>query len=127
MVKTDKSNEASIIGAKIKELRKRHCLTQEQLSEKIGIDSKQLSRIETGRSMPPLKIANALSKFFKYNFCEILNNPQSIDTIDIPDNYYTQSLNILNSARNEQERIFYLEALKHTQKCIKFDSSSNNQ
>ena len=92
MVKSNKNDEARIIGTKIKQLRKQCGLTQEQLSEKIGIDNKHLSRIETGRSMPTLKIANELSKLFSFNFYDLINNP-TIDKIEIPDNYYTQSLN----------------------------------
>lgn len=126
MVKSDKYNEASIIGAKIKQLRKLKGLTQEQLSEKIGIDNKHLSRIETGRSMPTLKIANELSKLFNFNFYDLINN-QSVIDIEIPDNYYTQSLNILNSANSKQERICYFEALKHTQKCLKLTCSEKDE
>lgn len=125
MVKSNKNDEARIIGTKIKQLRKQCGLTQEQLSEKIGIDNKHLSRIETGRSMPTLKIANELSKLFSFNFYDLINNP-TIDKIEIPDNYYTQSLNILNSAKSKQERICYLEALRHTQKCLKLCTDKNN-
>ncbi len=54
-----------LLGARIKELRKARQLSQEQLSEKINIDSKHLSRIEVGKSYPSLdtleKIAKALN------------------------------------------------------------------
>ncbi len=126
MVKTNKNNEASLIGAKIKQLRKLKGLTQEQLSEKIGIDNKHLSRIETGRSLPTLKIANALTKIFDFDFYDLINNNSNTE-IEIPDSYYTQSLNILNSAQNKQERICYLEALKQTQKCIKLICSTKDK
>ena len=122
MVKDNK--EACIIGNKIKQLRKQWGYTQEQLSEKIGIDNKHLSRIETGRSLPTLKIANELTKLFNFNFYDLINNPTNTK-IEIPDNYYTQSLNILNSANSEQERKCYLEALKHTQKCLKMPCPIN--
>ncbi len=54
-----------LLGARIKELRKAKGLSQEELSEKVGIDSKHLSRIEVGKSYPSLdtleRIANALN------------------------------------------------------------------
>jgi len=125
MVKANNNKEASIIGAKIKQLRKLKGLTQEQLSEKIGIDNKHLSRIETGRSLPTLKIANELAKIFDFNFYELINNTSNYE-IEIPDMYYTQSLNILRSAKNKQERICYFEALKQTQKCIKLICSAED-
>jgi len=117
-------NEACIIGEKIKELRRLKGLTQEELSEKIGIDYKKLSRIETGKCLPSLKIAQSISREFDFNLCTLLDNQLSKE-IEIPDNYFVQALNILKSAKTKEERIYYLEALKHTQKCLKADLSSN--
>ncbi len=116
------NKEANIIGAKIKELRLLKGLTQEQLSEKIGIDSKKLSRIETGNSMPSLKITKELTNELGFNFYDLIENSSDVK-IEIPDNYFVQSLNILKTAKNKQEKACYLEALKHTQKCINI---SNN-
>ena len=52
-------------GARIKELREVKKLNQEQLAEMIDMESRHLSRIETGRSFTSLenieKIANALN------------------------------------------------------------------
>ncbi|MBA3060304.1 MAG: helix-turn-helix transcriptional regulator [Nitrospirae bacterium] len=54
-----------LLGARIKELRKAKRLSQDELSEKINIDPKHLSRIEVGKSYPSLdtleRIANALN------------------------------------------------------------------
>ena len=51
-----------LMGRSIKRLRKHHKMTQEQLAEQIGMDQKQISHIETGRSREKLstylKIAN---------------------------------------------------------------------
>lgn len=43
-----------LLGARIKEMRKAKGLTQDQLSEIVGIDPKHLSRIEVGRNYPSL-------------------------------------------------------------------------
>ena len=58
---------AKIIGAKIKQLRISQGLTQEQLSEKMRIDNKHLSRIETGVSLPNIILTNQLINFFNFN------------------------------------------------------------
>lgn len=54
-----------LLGARIKELRRLRGLSQEQLSERVDIDPKHLSRIEVGSSYPSLdtleKIAKALN------------------------------------------------------------------
>lgn len=62
----------------MKELRKLRSLTQYQLSQRVGIDPKHLSRIEVGRSLPSLdtleKLANALKvelhAFFEFDHKE---------------------------------------------------------
>jgi transcriptional regulator with XRE-family HTH domain len=43
-----------MLGARIRELRKRRGLTQEQLAEKLGVDQKHMSKIELGKSYPSL-------------------------------------------------------------------------
>ena len=63
-----------LIGVRIKELRKQAGLTQEQLAEQVGLDSRHLSRLEVGRHFPSLdsleRIATALgiplAEFFKF-------------------------------------------------------------
>ena len=53
-----------LLGQRIKELRKHLNISQQELAEKINIDQRNLSNIETGRSFPSkslLDIANALS------------------------------------------------------------------
>ena len=75
-----------LLGEKIKELRKSRKLSQDKLSEQIGIDPKHLSRIEVGNSYPSLntleKIAIALNveikEFFEFEHLsgqkELINN-----------------------------------------------------
>ncbi len=70
-----KQSTKELLGVRIQELRKIRGLTQDQLSEKVGIDAKHISRIEVGRSFPSLdtleKLANALkvelSSFFEFD------------------------------------------------------------
>ncbi|MDO9067829.1 MAG: helix-turn-helix transcriptional regulator [Deltaproteobacteria bacterium] len=51
-----------LLGQRIRELRKRKGLSQDQLSEKIGIDPKHLSRIELGKSFPYMETLEATAK-----------------------------------------------------------------
>ncbi|MDD2230203.1 MAG: helix-turn-helix transcriptional regulator [Candidatus Cloacimonetes bacterium] len=44
-----------LLGARIKEVRRRVGLSQDQLAEKVGIESKYLSRIEVGKRQPSLE------------------------------------------------------------------------
>jgi len=49
---------------KIKELRKEKNISQKELSEKIGIDNSQLSKIEKGKMMPTLHQLMEISSIF---------------------------------------------------------------
>lgn len=53
------------IGNKIKELRKKSALTQEELATLIEVDPKYISRIETGNSTPSLKTLIKISEILK--------------------------------------------------------------
>lgn len=76
-----------LLGGRIKELRKIRGFSQEQLSEIVGIDSKHLSRIEVGRSSPPLdtleKIAKALKVELKdfFEFSPASANPKELKDV----------------------------------------------
>ena len=114
------------LGLKIRQLRKSKGLTQEQLAEKIGIDNKHLSRIEKGKHMPTYNIIKNLSDILEFNIFEL--DEKSITEIKQPDKIYLKSLNILNSAKTDIEKKYYLEALQHAQKGLKLGNSlKNNQ
>jgi transcriptional regulator with XRE-family HTH domain len=77
-----------LFGARIKELRKNEGVSQERLSEQIGIESKYLSRIEVGKSYPSLetveKIADALQVEIKelFNFSHLEAGATQVQTIE---------------------------------------------
>lgn len=63
------------VGKKIKEARKNHSITQEELAQAIGVSDKSISAYESNRISPPLKILekiaeethSPLSYFFEEN------------------------------------------------------------
>ncbi len=61
------------IGNFIKELRKEHKLTQEELAEKFGVARRTVSRWETGSNMPDLDILIEMADFFDVDLREILD------------------------------------------------------
>lgn len=61
------------LGIKIKKLRKSRGLTQEQLSEKLRIDYRHLSGIETGQNTPSLKLLLSISNQFEIKIIEIFD------------------------------------------------------
>ena len=76
-----------LLGARIKELRKAKRLSQDELSEKINIDPKHLSRIEVGKSYPSLdtleRIANALNVEIKdlFEFMHLSRSKELTDNV----------------------------------------------
>ena len=86
-----------LLGKRIKELRKLSGLTQEKLSEMIGIETTSLSGIESGRHFPSLptleKIANNLNvelkTLFEFNHLQPLNKIKQdiIKNLDKLDEY----------------------------------------
>lgn len=50
-----------LLGMRIKEVRKARQLSQEKLAEKVGVDPKQISRIEGGKSAPSLDTLEAIA------------------------------------------------------------------
>ena len=59
----DAEVEAALIGASIKEARKAQNLTQKELGERVGVQTAQISKIESGRNLTIatiVKVLNAL-------------------------------------------------------------------
>ncbi len=59
------TTEIAQLGKRIKQLRKLRGLSQAELAEKVGLDSKHISRLEMSRNLPTLetlgRIADALA------------------------------------------------------------------
>jgi len=64
---------SKLIGARIKELRKAKNMSQEQLSECIGIDSKHLSRIELGKSFSSLETLEGIAKVLQVELKDLFD------------------------------------------------------
>lgn len=60
-----------LLGKKIKELRKAHKYTQEQLAEKIGIGTPNISYFETGKFAPSIETLQKLAQVFGSEIYEL--------------------------------------------------------
>lgn len=65
-------NLKNLFGKRIRELRKKAGYTQEELSCKVDVDSKSISRIETGKFLPFLDLLYRLSQVFNVEYNEML-------------------------------------------------------
>ena len=60
------------IGQYLKELRKSKNLTQEDLSEKLGVSRRSVSRWETGNNLPDLDLLIELADFYDVDLRDML-------------------------------------------------------
>lgn len=67
------------LGEKIGELRKEKNLTQEKLSEKLGISRQTLSNWESGNTTPDIVQAKQLAQIFKVSLDDLTNNKIEIE------------------------------------------------
>lgn len=56
------SDTKKLVGQRIKTLRKAKGLTQDQLAEQVGMDSRHISRLETGTHFPSIDSLEAIAK-----------------------------------------------------------------
>ena len=62
-----------LLGARIREVRKLRHLSQERLAEKVGVEPKQISRIEGGKSAPSLDTLGAIAKHLQVEMKDLFD------------------------------------------------------
>ena len=100
-----------LIGARIKEIRNKKGLTQEQLSEKMEINPKYLSSIERGNENPTLNTLIKLSESLEVDSGEIFSHIQ----IEDPGERKFMITSLLDQADDEQLKLIFkvLSAILH--------------
>ena len=90
-------------GARIKELREKRGLNQEQLAELIDMESRHLSRIETGKSFTTIDNIVKIAKTLDISVEKLFSFEHKKDKEDMIKeiNHY------LNIAKNEQLELIY--------------------
>ena len=77
------SNQKDLLGKRIKELRKHKGYTQDYLAEKLKIEPRQLSKLETGKHYPSFETIIALLETFDITFEELISFEHLNSTNDI--------------------------------------------
>ena len=75
------------IGNKIKEHREKNKLSQEMLSEKLGVSRQSISKWELGQALPEIDKVVAMSRLFGVTTDELLVSPQPEIVIIKPEKY----------------------------------------
>ena|GEM_PF-477246 len=96
-------DKKQLIGARIKEVRNKKGLTQEQLSEKMEINPKYLSSIERGNENPTLNTLIKLSESLEVDLGEIFSFIQ----IEDPGERKLLVSSLLDQADTEELKLAY--------------------
>ncbi len=70
------------IGSLLKELRKEHNLSQEQLADKFNVSSRSVSRWENGNTMPDISMMIELADFYDIDIRELLSGERKSEKMD---------------------------------------------
>lgn len=65
-------DKKELLGLRIKELRKERGFTQDYLAEKLNIEPRQLSKLETGKHYPSFETIIGILKTFDLTFEELM-------------------------------------------------------
>lgn len=96
-----------IIGRRIKELRKSRKLSQEILAEKLGIEPRQLSKLETGKHYPSFETMNNLLEILKISYEDFMNMGHLNSSLELE-----REITAMISALEENQRVIVYKFLK---------------
>ena len=94
------------LGQRIQKLRKDKKITQEQLAEMVGIDPKNISRIEKGNNYPTAENLTSIAKALHVDIYELF----VFNSIPL-EQMKEEIINSLNSEKN----------ILHLYQCLKFE------
>ena len=94
------------LGKNIQKQRKKLNLTQEKFAELIGIDPKNVSKIENGNNYPSPETVTSIAKALNINLYELF-----IFDNEIP--YSEMKNEIINSLEEEHNILYLYKALKN--------------
>ena len=89
------------IGALLKELRKDHNLTQEQIADKFGVSQRSVSRWENGNTMPDISILIELADFYDVDLREILRGERKAVNMNED---LKETLSLVSDYTNEEKK-----------------------
>lgn len=102
-----KASTKKLLGTRIKDLRRAAGLSQEQLAEKIHIDSKHLSRIEVGSGYPSIDTVENIAKTLNVEIKDLFEFPNEESAAELK----RSITKILGTADENQLRLI-LKVLK---------------
>jgi transcriptional regulator with XRE-family HTH domain len=69
-----------LLGQRIKAIRKQKHMTQEQLAERVGVDARHISRVETGAHYPSMETLEQIAEGLERPMADLLATPKDKDS-----------------------------------------------
>ena len=85
-----------LLGLRVREVRKLRGLSQEKLAEKVGLEPKQISRIEGGKSYPSMDTLEGIARELQVDMKELLDFQHLVEGEDI-DSQAMKALGMMDS------------------------------
>lgn len=98
-------NLKKVLGQRIQDLRKSKKLTQDKLAELVGIDPKNISKIENGNNYPTAETLSSIAQALDVEIYELF-----LFDSEIP--YETMKEEIISALDNEQTVLYLYKKLK---------------
>jgi transcriptional regulator with XRE-family HTH domain len=73
-----------IVGDNLRQLRRKHGLSLEQLSSLSGVSRAMLGQIETGKSAPTINLLGRIAEALKVSVASLIANPGAAGTVVVP-------------------------------------------
>lgn len=74
----------NLISTNLKNLRKRHNYTQEQLAEKLNVSRQVIAKWEKGESLPDIQLCSQLAELFDVALDDLVNYSSKEVGVDVP-------------------------------------------
>lgn len=103
-----------LLGGRIRELRKGLKLSQEQLSEKIDVDPRYISRIELGKCFPSLETLENIARALNAEMKELFDYQHQIAETNSQD----EITKLLESAEDEKQRQLIMRITKAVTRTV---------
>jgi len=90
------------VGAFLKHLRKEKGITQEKLSEELGVSGRTISRWETGKNMPDISLLVEIAEFFDVSIPEIIKGERKSEDMKEEEKEVAETMSDYAKAEKEQ-------------------------
>ena len=107
-------NARELLGGRIRELRKGQKMSQEQLSEKVDVDPRYISRIELGRCYPSLETLENIARALSVDMRDLFDYRHQQDGVD----WQAEIEGLLRTANDDEQRQLILRIVRSVTRSV---------